>query len=956
MKRFIRSAWPIAVLIVLECILIATNFTPNTNLVGWDNMYPELNFGLNIQRTLTSVWQEYRGLGYMDGMSHAANLIHYLFLWLMSFLLPQQILRYFYIFLTHLIGGVGLYMLLLYLLPKNKKGVQWIALAGGIVYQYCFATVQMYFLPFEVFVTHFAALPWLILSAFLFLDVPNTKHACMFALISLLATPQAHVPTVFLVYLGILTVILAGNALATKLASWKSICVVILITFCVNAFWGLPFAYTTFMQSKTITQSKNNQIATEDIFMKNHAFGDMTSTALMKSFSLTYTQYDYTSQTIDYMMKPWRAYVTSPLFTVSGWIIFGLTIFGLFWALAQSTYQLRILGVVYGVAFIAIGNDIPVIGNITIALQTYVPFFTDIFRFVYTKFFIPYALTTGIFAAIGVYAFGVLLSKLRFYTGYILLSIVAIGLVLTTSYPSFTEAFFYSNLKVAIPQEYKDVFTFFQKQSPSERILIYPMPWYWAWTQYRWGSIGSGFTWFGIPQATIDRAFDPWSSRNETVYWEFTQAVSEKNGAQLLRLFEKYHISWIMVDENIMHAVNDKALYLTQFDNLIKAIPTIQRQFSSGRIHIYRVTLPDSYGPVEIAQNVPNVGPLYTFTDHDEAIQTTIPYLTDETKPFDMFFPFRSLFTGREESERTVSIQENETAIQFRQNEQTVNIKKEENIVFDSNKTNDLQQQTPKSCNPLQQFFFTHTTLYEQYSPFEQYISINSSNCVTIDAPKLSQRNGHLIAITTRHITGRRLSLSVTNKDTKRTFLETYVTSKDVPNNAWHTSYFIIPPMDTFGLGYTITLDNLSIGREQTINDIAQIRIYTIPYQEMIQTRIQYTDKQPIVLTPSAIVHPNPAYYNITMHIPENNIPNTTLILNQSYDPGWHAYTTNNKLTNLQINELKNHVLVNNWANGWSIDSLPKDSTIIIFFLPQLLEWFGFLLIPLPFLLLKRNR
>jgi len=141
MKRFIRTMWPIAILIFIESILVGINFTPHTNLVGWDNMYPELNFGLNIERSLTSVWQEYRGMGYMDGMSHAANLIHYLFLWIMSFLLPQQILRYFYIFLTHLVGGIGIYMLLTYLLPKKKKHMQWIALTGAIVYQYCFATI-----------------------------------------------------------------------------------------------------------------------------------------------------------------------------------------------------------------------------------------------------------------------------------------------------------------------------------------------------------------------------------------------------------------------------------------------------------------------------------------------------------------------------------------------------------------------------------------------------------------------------------------------------------------------------------------------------------------------------------------------------------------------------------------------------------------------------------------------
>ena len=161
----------------------------------------------------------------------------------------------------------------------------------------------------------------------------------------------------------------------------------------------------------------------------------------------------------------------------------------------------------------------------------------------------------------------------------------------------------------------------------------------------------------------------------------------------------------------------------------------------------------------------------------------------------------------------------------------------------------------------------------------------------------------------------------------------------------------MIPPMDTFGLGYTITLDNLSIGREQTINDISRIRIYTIPYQEMIQTKIQNTDKTSLVLAPATLTHPNSALYVVT--IPKQ-VSETTLILNQSYDTGWIAFQ-NGKL-------LPNHALINNWANGWTIESTnlqinksANNTTIIIFFWPQLLEWFGFLLIPLPFVLMMRK-
>ena len=46
--------------------------------------------------------------------------------------------------------------------------------------------------------------------------------------------------------------------------------------------------------------------------------------------------------------------------------------------------------------------------------------------------------------------------------------------------------------------------------------------------------------------------------------------------------------------------------------------------------------------------------------------------------------------------------------------------------------------------------------------------------------------------------------------------------------------------------------------------------------------------------------------------------------------------------------EIKEHVLVNNWANGWVIDKLEVRSEkleVIIVYLPQYLEYLGFLII-----------
>ena len=100
---------------------------------------------------------------------------------------------------------------------------------------------------------------------------------------------------------------------------------------------------------------------------------------------------------------------------------------------------------------------------------------------------------------------------------------------------------------------------------------------------------------------------------------------------------------------------------------------------------------------------------------------------------------------------------------------------------------------------------------------------------------------------------------------------------------------------------------------------------------------------------------------------------NLTLVLSQSFDKGWKAYEM--KCQNSQPKadrplaekfkcqiqfflpflfgrELRDHVLVNNWENGWKLSD-NKENTIIIVYLPQYLEYIGFallLFVPLFFI------
>src|SRR5690554_3243624 len=112
---------PLAVLSLLVVVLAAVNFSPGSWLSGWDNLHPEFNFGLNIGRSLSSVWQEYQGLGLLGGMSHAADLPRQLFLFVISIVIPPQLHRYLWVWLSWWCGAVGAYFLALLLFSSKDE-------------------------------------------------------------------------------------------------------------------------------------------------------------------------------------------------------------------------------------------------------------------------------------------------------------------------------------------------------------------------------------------------------------------------------------------------------------------------------------------------------------------------------------------------------------------------------------------------------------------------------------------------------------------------------------------------------------------------------------------------------------------------------------------------------------------------------------------------------------------
>ena len=112
-SRICRSSIAYIIVFLIVAVLFWKNYIPGTWLIGWDNLLPEFNFKVNIlDRSIWSTWQEYQGLGIQAGNAHAADLLHQLGLYLLSFFLAPDILRYIYHFLALFIGGIGMYELL----------------------------------------------------------------------------------------------------------------------------------------------------------------------------------------------------------------------------------------------------------------------------------------------------------------------------------------------------------------------------------------------------------------------------------------------------------------------------------------------------------------------------------------------------------------------------------------------------------------------------------------------------------------------------------------------------------------------------------------------------------------------------------------------------------------------------------------------------------------------------
>lgn len=888
-------------IVLISLFLVARNYVPHTWLSGWDNLMPELNIFANLKRAFFAAWQQYQGLGLNGGMGHATEIIRLLFLLPFTFILPTSFIRYFFHFLMIIIGPLGIYFAskkVFHIKPE-------FAFCSSLFYLLSFGSVQNFWVPFEPFSAFFGFFPWLILSLIQVIENPSRKNLIILGIINLLASPSFYVPTVFIVYLLCIGSILFWHTILHFKTRFKSNLKILTIIFLVNAFWLLPFLHFVKNDSSNPQLAIGNLMASEETVQRNQFRGNISDFLLLRGY-----YYDLQDSEINNVMGVWQKHFTTPLTLPVGYFISIFVLIGLIYLIKNHKSNIAThlsLFSIFIICAIALLSNTPVFSFINEIIRS-LPLIDQVFRSPFTKFITP---AIFIFAILIGYGLELVDQFFIHKFKYVLIGIFSISLVYF-SWPSFNGNYIYPQMKQHIPQEYFDMISYFKTQPKDGRIINLPSGNFWGWTSYRFGMHGSGFIWYGIEQPILDRAFDVWNLKNEQYYWELTFALQKQDPVLLQNIIEKYNISYLIFDNNVFFPGDQiYAKLAANTKNMLDQNNSLTKEKEFGKITIYKRL---SHSPVFTISNSQNIA-ISQFSYFDPAFSKTKDYYTD--KPNLVSFPFSGFFTHRLQSEIPFTIQAVDDTL----------------ILTD-----------PKS----KIIYPAPISKVAEFKPQGEYLRMDTSVSKDFFVPQFENiffNQSYIVKINYRHIKGYPLLLAGFNLNHHFYFFNTKLDK----NSTWTTAWFIVPRQEDFPSNSNLNLlfNNTTFTKNNSINDIKDIEVYSFPFEEIINTYFPHLALTPSVSTNITIKNNNIFYKKVSVDKPQSD---TKLVLSQSFHKSWLAfYLDNNKPHFLK------HILIDNWANGWNLDNQNPVNVYIIFW-PQLLEFAGLIILPITFWKLAKKR
>ncbi len=978
MRKFIEkiNIWPL-MLVAVTVLLCTLNYAPDTWLSGWDTLHPEFNFSLNFQRVIDGVWRQEQGLGALAGHAHLSELPRILFLWISSFVFPVNFLRYFFFFVCLVLGPLGVYF---YLKKNNFKKIP--SFLGGLFYLLNLGTLQHFFAPFEMFAVLYAFLPWLVLFAGRFLNEGNKKYLLFFALLTFASSSMAYASVLWFAYFGFLILFIFTNIFLIKGKFWKRGLVLIVVTLILNFYWLLPNLYFLIFSAGNVTEAKTNLMFSERAFLIDKKYANFSNVASLKGFLFDWQKYD--GEKFTFLLKDWKNYLAKPAVAIVEYMIFAVVVLGVLSMVIKKDKRGLVLLPGFIFAFIFLIHGVLGLESIFTFLRSNLDIFKESLRFPWTKFSIFVMFGYSVFFALGVERILKVFKERKFFNSLIALTFST--LLFIWMFPAFRGNLISPLMKIKIPSEYFEMYKWFGQKPEDGRIAVLPLSTYWGWEYYRFGFEGAGFVWFGLKQPVLVRDFDRWQPKNENFYWELSYAIDSKNVELFEKVFEKYNVSWIMLDGNIISPSWPMALDTDEIEKFIGNSSKFEPAEKFGKIKIYKVNLRSPVKDfVYLAENLAVVNG-YEWGNNDQAYNDLGDYITNNLQfPNTIYYPFRSLFTGRKIDELEIEIEDLGNRIVFRKqlpeelksylielpkdydgkelleiNPLTYETKYFIPTIDSDGKTISVsfpkikgllsaeinsakQNLEAKNCNQFASGKVSNLISNTQDGEVLRLLAEDANNCsASFWLPNLSHKYSYLISSQTKNVSGKPLLFWLENLTNRKADAELYLS---VP-----TSYVIQSPMAQDGLGYTLHFDNISIGGQKTVNELGKIEVNLIPYRFL--TELKLTQKsnikdqnQNLKLESKdlTIRHPNPSFYEI--EIKGEEAGNEFLVLSQAYHKGWLAFDLDQK------KEIKDHVLVNNWANGWQLGSDTK--TIVLVFWPQYLQWAGLGLLFICFVLIS---
>lgn len=610
-------------IVLFSLFICALNYTPDTFLTGWDTLHPELNFPLNFKRLIFGVWRSEQGLGAVAGHSHMADLPRVLVLWLLNIFLPTNFLRYAYIFSCFILGPLGIFYLVKFIFNKNEHS-HTIAFISSLFYILNLATIQHFTVPFEMFPTQYAFLPWIILFALFSIHHPTKKNLFYFSLVTFFSTPQSYAAHLWYPFFLALSASLLIYTYFLKIKP-KIALILIGLTLALNSYWLLPNLYFIKTSSHIPQNYKGNQLHSQEFLLRNRQTGNLSDTSINKGFYLNWEIYDFTQTRATSLMPIWNSHFQKLDIKIIGLALFTASFIGLVYGLKTKQPIAYATLPFFIPSLILLANNTPPF-NFLFDLLLKISFLKETLRFIYTKVSIIYQYSLVIYIAFFICFVTSKLKNIKFMT------IFFVSLLLIYCFPLLSpHQLITDKIKVNIPQKYFDTWNFFKDQ-PQGTVLTLPLHNPTGWQYYDWGYQGSGFLWFNLNQSLLDRDFDRWSTQNEQAYFELFNSLYSKKPTDFLQNLHKFNIKYIIWDESLISTQSKNVsqiifkyeikqiLDALAKDNLIQSISTFDN------IHIYQIN--QNQPLISLTNIQKDIGPVYQKSIKDTAYFQNGPYQT----------------------------------------------------------------------------------------------------------------------------------------------------------------------------------------------------------------------------------------------------------------------------------------------------------------------------------------